>query len=183
MLWHWAMKHLMKVVADVAALAGEGQAFEVVAPCRIVKSDAVVGSSEQFQMHHERADHEASATLARLAMNSDNVLRARPQVTGSAAAKTLDHNQRWAVVVLKRKMSNHHVKVLGVIKALRAEIVDLVRAGMLCVQEAHNLRYGVAVERFHLGQLRLGHSRLRVVRKITDVAAREAHGDDVFLEN
>ena len=41
----------------------------------IVKLDALLGAGEQLQVHHERADHEASAALARLAVHRNNMLR------------------------------------------------------------------------------------------------------------
>ncbi len=177
-----AMQHLVKVVADVAALTGERQALEIVAPRRVVISYAVRSVAEQFHVHHQSTNHEACATLARLAVNSNDVLGARGQVTGGTDAKTLDHDQRRAIVILKRKMRNHHVKILGVIKALGAKIVNLVCARVLGVEKPHNFRYGVAVERFDLGQFGFGHGRFGIVGKVADVSAGKAHRDDIFLE-
>jgi hypothetical protein len=177
-----AMQHLVKVVADVAALTRERQTFKVVAPRRVVISDAVGGAAEQFHVHHQRTNHEACATLARLAVNSNDVLGTVGQVTGGTHAKTLDHNQRRAVVILKRKMRNHHVKILGVIKALGAKIVNLICARVLGVKKPHNLRYGVAVESFDLRQFGFSHCRFGIVGKVAYVSAGEAHRDDIFLE-
>ncbi len=101
---------------------------------------------------------------------------------GSTQAKALDHHQRGAVVVFKRKMRDHEVKIFRVVKPFRAEVVDLVRARVLAVQKSPNFRYRVAVEGFDFREFGLGHRGSRVVGKITHVAARKAHGDDVFLQ-
>ena len=72
----WTVQHLVEVVTDVAALAGEGEAFLIMAPRSVVKSDALLGAGEESQVHHERANHEASAALASLAVHGDDVLGA-----------------------------------------------------------------------------------------------------------
>ena len=104
-------------------------------------------------------------------------------MAGGTDAKARDHNQRGAVVVLKRKMRHHHVKVFGVIQPFRAQVVHLVGARMLGVKKPDNLRYGVAVESFNLGKFGLRHCGSGVVGKLAHVAAWEAHGDDVVLRS
>ncbi len=72
----WAMTHFVEIVTHVAALARKGQALEIMASCCIVKLDALGSTGKEFQMQHERTNHEARAALARLAMHGNNVLGA-----------------------------------------------------------------------------------------------------------
>jgi hypothetical protein len=101
---------------------------------------------------------------------------------GSTDAKTFDHDQRRAIVVLKRKMRNHHVKIFRVIQPLRAKVINLIGTRMLSVQKSNNFGYRVSIKSFNLGEFRFGHRRGGVVGEFAHIAAWEAHGNDVFLE-
>ena len=72
----WAMEHLVEIVADVTALTGQGEAFQVVAPRCVVEADALGGVGEEFHVEHEGTNHEARAALARFAVHGNNVLGA-----------------------------------------------------------------------------------------------------------
>ncbi len=69
-----AMAHFVEIVTHVAALARKGQALEIMASSFIVKLDAIGSTGKEFQMHHERTNHEARTALARLAMHGNDVL-------------------------------------------------------------------------------------------------------------
>jgi len=94
-----------------------------------------------------------------LAVNADDVFRVRGEPGVHVGAKARHDFEHARVVVLKGEAHDAAAKVAGVVRALGAEVVDAVAAGVPRLEKALHLRQRVAVQAFA-------------------AHARVAHGDD-----
>ena len=98
-------------------------------------------------VEEEARDEQAGSPLPRLAVNPDDVRWIGVEELTTVCAKRVDEVERARVVVVERKAHDAAAELRRVVEALRAEVEEPERGGVVAREEALHVDERISIER------------------------------------